>query len=269
MLSRAMPGVIVAAASISERYGSEAAAAATLLATLVLAVAAQRTLAGDSGRRLARALGADDLSPRADTRLRFLRRLIVAGIVVVGVALAAAQFTELNRVANTVLASSAIAAAIVGFAARQVLANAIAGLLLAVTQPLRIGDLVTFEEETGTVEELTLTSTWLRTSTDARIVIPNERLAAGILRNDSIRSATVAPEVSVWLAAEADEARALQLLSALDGGCEARVADVTEAGVRLAVTGPEVAPEQRPAREAALRAGALAALRLAGVPRAG
>jgi small-conductance mechanosensitive channel len=48
-----------------------------------------------------------------------------------------------------VLASSAIAAAVVGFASRQVLANAIAGMVLAVTQPLRIGDLVTFEGENG------------------------------------------------------------------------------------------------------------------------
>ncbi len=76
------------------------------------------------------------------------------------------------------------------------LANAIAGMVLAVTQPLRIGDLVTFEGETGTVEDVALTYTWLRTGSDARLIIPNERLAAGVLRNDSIRSPTVALEVS-------------------------------------------------------------------------
>ena len=131
-----------------------------------------------------------------DTRLRFLRRAVEAAIIVVGFALALAQFTSLDRLAATVLASSAIAAAVVGFASRQVLANAIAGMVLAVTQPLRIGDLVTFEGETGTVEDVSLTYTWLRTGSDARLIIPNERLAAGVLRNDSIRSATVALEVS-------------------------------------------------------------------------
>ena len=95
------------------------------------------------------------------------------------------------------------------------LANAIAGMVLAVTQPLRIGDLVTFEGETGTVEDVSLTYTWLRTGSDARLIIPNERLAAGVLRNDSIRSATVALEVSAWLAPDADETAALAAIEAV------------------------------------------------------
>ena len=53
-----------------------------------------------------------------DTRLRFLRRVVEAAIIVVGGALALAQFTSLDRLAATVLASSAIAAAVVGFASR-------------------------------------------------------------------------------------------------------------------------------------------------------
>ena len=59
-----------------------------------------------------------------------------------------------------------------GSPSRQVLANAIAGIVLAVTQPLRIGDLVTFEGETGHVEDVSLTYTWLRTGTDARLSSP-------------------------------------------------------------------------------------------------
>ena len=51
-----------------------------------------------------------------DTRLRFLRRALEAVIIVVGLALALAQFTSLDRLAATVLASSAIVAAVVGFA---------------------------------------------------------------------------------------------------------------------------------------------------------
>ena len=88
--------------------------------------------------------------------------------------------------------------------------------MLAITQPLRIGDLVTFEDQTGTVEDVRLTYTWLRMGNEARLVIPNERLAAGILRNDSIRSATVALEVTVWLAPDADETRRSSVLEALE-----------------------------------------------------
>jgi small-conductance mechanosensitive channel len=263
-----MPEAIVAAASFSERYGNDITAVLTLLVALALAAILHRAM-GARARRLAAAMAGGELSPVVDTRLRFLRRMAEAAVLVVGIALAVAQFTELDRLASTVLASSAIAAAVVGFAARQVLANAIAGIVLAVTQPLRIGDLVTFEEQTGTVEDISLTYTWLRMGTDARLIIPNERLAQGMLRNDSIRSDTVALEVSLWLAPDADEAQALRALAALDDAREVRVAEITAAGVRVSVAGPPVPPSQRLEREAGLRASALGVLRTAGIPRAG
>jgi small conductance mechanosensitive channel len=255
-----MATLIVAAESST---GRGVAAGLTLLVALALVVIVQRAMRGRAGR-LAEAIGATDLSPVVDTRLRFLRRAIQAAIIIVGLALALAQFTSLDRLAATVLASSAIAAAVVGFAARQVLANAIAGIVLAVTQPLRIGDLVTFEGETGTVEDVALTYTWLRTGSDARLIIPNERLAAGVLRNDSIRSPFVALEISAWLAPDANESAALAAIEALDDVRSARIADVTDTGIRIQVGGPPVAPAERIEREGVLRAQTLRALREAG-----
>jgi len=231
-----------------------------LLGALLLVVIVNRAMRGRA-QKLAEAFGG---SAVVDTRLRFIRRVIEAAIIVVGLALAIAQFTSLDRLASTVLASSAIAAAVVGFASRQMLANAIAGMVLAVTQPLRIGDLVTFEGETGTVEDVTLTYTWLRTGSDARVIVPNERLAAGILRNDSIRSPTIALEVSVWLAADADETAALAAVERLEETRSARIAESTDTGIRLQVAGPPVPPSERIQREGDLRAAALRALREAG-----
>jgi small conductance mechanosensitive channel len=255
-----MSALIVAADSSTDRYVT---AAVTLLIALVLVIVVQRAMRGRAGR-LAEAIGGPDLSPVVDTRLRFLRRFVQAAIIVVGLALAIAQFTSLDRLAATVLASSAIAAAVIGFAARQVLANAIAGVVLAITQPLRIGDLVTFEGDTGTVEDVSLTYTWLRTGSDARLIIPNERLAAGILRNDSIRSDTVALEISAWLAPDADESAALAAIANLDDARTVRIAEVTDTGIRIQVGGPPVAPSDRIAREGELRAATLRALREAG-----
>jgi small conductance mechanosensitive channel len=263
-----MAGPILAAGSFLDGEGDAIAAAITLLVALALVVAVHRAMRGRA-RRLVEAFGGEELRPVIDTRLRFLRRVVEAVIVVVGVAIAVAQVTELDRLAGAVLASSAIAAAVIGFAARQVLANAIAGVVLAITQPLRIGDLVTFEDHTGTVEDVTLTYTWLRTGSDARMIIPNERLAAGVLRNDSIRSATVALEVALWLSPDADEAAAVETLEALDDARTVRVDDATEQGVRLVVAGPAVAPSERLAREAELRAKGLRALREAGIARLG
>jgi small conductance mechanosensitive channel len=255
-----MATLIVAADSSTDRGIT---AAATLLVALLLVVVVQRLMRGRAGK-LAEAIGGSELSPAVDTRLAFLRRAVQAAILIVGLALAIAQFTSLDRLAATVLASSAIAAAVVGFASRQVLANAIAGMMLAITQPLRIGDLVTFEGETGTVEDVSLTYTWLRTGSDARLIIPNERLAAGVLRNDSIRSATVALEVSAWLAPDADESAALAAIEALEETRSARIAEVTDTGIRIQVAGPPVAPSERIRREGELRAHALRALREAG-----
>jgi small conductance mechanosensitive channel len=255
-----MTVLIVAADSSSGRL---IAAGLTLLAALALVAIVHRAMRGRV-HKLPHALGGAELSPMLDTRLRFLRRVVEAAIIVIGVALALAQFTSLDRLAATVLASSAIAAAVVGFASRQVLANAIAGMVLAVTQPLRIGDLVTFEGETGTVEDVSLTYTWLRTGSDARLIIPNERLASGVLRNDSIRSPTVALEVSVWLAPDADETAALAAVQEVEETRDARIAEVTDTGLRLQVAGPPVAPAERIAREGELRAEVLRALREAG-----
>jgi small conductance mechanosensitive channel len=263
-----MPVPIVAAESFTERYGNDITAVLTLLLAFAVAYVVDHALKGRAGR-LAAAVAGGELSPVVDTRLRFLRRVAGAIIILIGVALAIAQFTELDRLASTVLASSAIAAAVIGFAARQVLANAIAGLMIAITQPLRIGDLVTFEDQTGTVEDISLTYTWLQMGSGARLIIPNERLAAGVLRNDSIRTATVALEVTVWLAPDADEGQALEVLEALEDARTARIADVTETGVSVLVAGPPVATSERIEREAALRAEALRALRAAGIARAG
>jgi small-conductance mechanosensitive channel len=258
---------IVAAAadqSFMDKYDNLFSAIGTLIAGALIIFFFDRFLVRRATRLAVAVTGEQGLSRDTATRLRFLRRIIEAIIAIVVLAIALSEFDSLDRIGRTLLASSAITAAVVGFAARQSLANLVAGILLAIVQPIRIGDLVTFEGETGTVEDVGLTYTWLRTGADARLLIPNERLAGGIVRNDSIRSATVATEVSVWLAPDADEGRALEALRALEG-VRARIAEATHEGLRILVMGEPGPPSERLAREADLRASALAALRAAGV----
>jgi small-conductance mechanosensitive channel len=216
------------------------------------------------GDKLAAAVSRGEVTPVLDTRLRFFRRLVYAGILLVGIAVALSQFTGLSKLAASLLASGALVAAIVGFAARQVLANSVAGIMLAVTQPLRVGDWVTFEENYGVVEDVRLNFTILRTASDQRVIIPNERLAAGILRNDTLGSDVVGLDVSVWLPADADVRRALAVLEE-ETGNEATVAEVTAEGVRISVGGDPVPPPHRGPRQAELRAQCLARLRSEGL----
>jgi small conductance mechanosensitive channel len=259
---------IVAAATQNEtwlqRHDNLLTAIGVILLAVVAVVLVDRFLARRAATLALAMTGQRGLSRDAQTRLRFLRRAAEAVIIIVAIAIALSQFHSLDRVGRTILASSAITAAVIGFAARQTLANAVAGVMLAIVQPIRIGDLVTFEGDTGTVEDVGLTYTWLRTGVDARLLIPNERLAGGIVRNDSIRSPTVAIEASVWLAPDADEARALEALNGLEG-IRARIAEVTSDGLRVLVMGEPGPPSERLAREGELRAAALGALRQGGV----
>ena len=140
----------------------------------------------------------------------------------------------------------------------------VAGIMLAITQPLRVGDWVTFEENYGVVEDVRLNFTVLRTATDQRVVIPNERLAAGILRNDTLGADAIGLDISVWLAHGADTARALAALEE-ETGSEATIAEVTPEGVRIAVGGEPAPPPQKGPRQAELRARCLDRLRSEGL----
>jgi small conductance mechanosensitive channel len=205
-----------------------------------------------------------DLSPEVDTRLRFVQRLIGAAIIFIGLSIAMSQFARVDNLAEKLLASGAIVAAIVGFAARQTLANAVAGIMLVIAQPVRVGDMIEFEERYGEVEDITLSYTMIKTAGDQHFLIPNERFAGGILRNDTLGSPLVAFDVSVWIPAHADAGRAVEVLAAETGG-NASVAEITHEGVRLSIGGDPIPPRERAGREADLRARCLARLRAEGL----
>jgi small-conductance mechanosensitive channel len=232
-----------------------------MLVAFIIATIVDRVLRGRIVRSTIKRTG---ISREADTRLRFVRRIIYATILLIGVAVALSYFASIARLAASLLASGVIAAAVVGFAARQVLANFVAGIMLAVTQPLRVGDWVTFEGNYGVVEDVRLNFTILRSLSDQRIVIPNERLASGILRNDTLVVDVVSLDVSIWLPPAADVERALAALHD-ETGQEASVAEAVAWGTRLAVGGDPVPPPQKAAREAELRRQCLKRLRTDGL----
>jgi small-conductance mechanosensitive channel len=125
------------------------------------------------------------VSRSTKTRLRILRRLIFLIVLVVIAAIALSQFTDLKRLATGILASTAVIGLIVGFAAQHTLANMVAGVQLAVAQPIRIGDQITFEEINGRVTDITLSYTYLDPGDGSAVVIPNQTLVDGIVHNHS------------------------------------------------------------------------------------
>jgi small-conductance mechanosensitive channel len=215
-------------------------------------------------RTRAARIAAERSGPEGATRLRFVSRLLSAVVVLIGIAVALSGFTGISKLATSLLASGAIAAAVVGFAARQTLANFIAGIMLAITQPVRVGDWVTFEDNYGVVEDVSLNHTVLRTPSNQRIVIPNERLAGGVLKNDTLVAEVVALDVAVWIPPDADIERAIAALED-ETGQEVSVAEAVPWGTRLAVGSDPVSPPDRAPAEAALRRRCLKRLRQEGL----
>jgi small-conductance mechanosensitive channel len=250
------PATIVAA--ILEEGASWVSVVVPIAVAFLLATLLDRALS-HRGTDIATTVIRGDLSPEAGTRLRFIRRLAYAVIIMIGVAIALSRVNGVDRLAASLLASGAIAAAILGFAARQTLANFVAGVMLAITQPLRVGDWVFFEEQYGVVEDVRLTYTYLRTLPGQRVVIPNERLASGILRNDTLGD-LVGLDVHLWLPRDVDAVRAVEVLREATGQ-SVTIAETTVEGTRLAVGGEPCAPPERAPREADLRLECLRRLR--------
>ena len=119
-------------------------------------------------RLVDRSIARRQLTPEALTRYRIVRRSVTAAIIFIGLLSALLVIPQVRAVAGGLLASTAVLGIIVGFAAQRTLGNFIAGLLIAFTQPVRLGDVVAIEDVEGVVEEVGLIYTFVRTEAGDR-----------------------------------------------------------------------------------------------------
>jgi small-conductance mechanosensitive channel len=228
--------------------------AAVLLVTLVVA------------RLVDRRFSRRDLPPEVATRYQVLRRTVITLIVFVGVLSALLVIPQVRAVATGILASSAVVGIIIGFAAQRTIGNFIAGLLIAIAQPIRLGDYVETEGFTGVVEEIGLTYTFIRVDDNNRLVVPNEKIASDSILNSSIRSRKKLAHVTVQVPLDSDleAVRALLREAAQDERAEVEVEELADkARVGVSVWAPDEPSAER--LESELRLRAHARLREAGV----
>jgi small-conductance mechanosensitive channel len=198
-----------------------------------------------------------ELPPGAVTRYQVLRRSLMTAIVVVGILSALLVVPQVRAIAAGLLASSAIVGLVVGLAAQRPLANFVSGLVIAFTQPLRLGDLVTVDGVEGTVEEIGLTYTFIKTADNARLVIPNEKLASDTIRNSTIVSREKLAQVTVQVPLDRDLDAVVDLLRGETAGDPA--VDVLVTGLNGAATvsvrswAPDAASVERLESELRLR----------------
>jgi len=202
-------------------------------------------------RRIARR----QLAPEAITRYRILRRSVTVTIVFVGLLSALLVIPQVRAVAGGLLASSAVLGIVVGFASQRTLGNFVAGLLIAFSQPVRLGDDVVVEGTPGVVEEIGLTYTFVRTENGDRLVIPNEKLASDTIRNSTIRSREKVVEIIVQVPLDRDVGAVVDRLRGLREDADVFVSGLAgDATIVVRVRVEDEPAAERLERELRLRA---------------
>lgn len=130
-------------------------------------------------------------SRRFETQAQVLRRLTQSIVVVVGAVAIIGTFEAARQAMTTVLASAGVISVIFGLAAQQTLGNVFAGLQLAFTDAIRVGDVVVAGEknETGSVEEITLSYVVVRIWDERRLIIPSRYFTQTPFENWTRRAA--------------------------------------------------------------------------------
>jgi len=115
---------------------------------------------------------ADFHKRKLNTQLKIIKSIASGIILVICIALIFLSFASLKSIGSTILTSAGIIGIIVGFAAQKTLNLLFAGIQIAISQPIKIGDVLIVEGEWGTVEEITLTYVVLKIWDLRRLIIP-------------------------------------------------------------------------------------------------
>ena len=136
---------------------------------------------------------------RIHTQTRVLVRTAQVLVVIVGVAAVLMTFPGVRQIGASLLASAGVAGIVIGFAARPVLENLIAGLQIALTQPIRIDDVLIVDGEFGRVEEIGGANVVLRLWDDRRLVVPLNWFIQNPVENWTRTSAQLLGTVYWWV----------------------------------------------------------------------
>jgi small-conductance mechanosensitive channel len=109
---------------------------------------------------------------RIYTQVSVIRKVIVTAVVIIATGSILMLFDPVRQFGTSILASAGIAGVVIGFAAQKTLGNVLAGIQIALTQPLLIDDIVVVEGEFGQIEEITLTYVTVRTWDLRRMILP-------------------------------------------------------------------------------------------------
>lgn len=187
---------------------------------------------------------ADNLQARRiQTQTKVLARASTVLIVMIGSGLAMMTLPLLRQIGTSLLASAGVAGLVIGFAARPVLTNLLAGIQLALTQPIRLEDVVIVEKEWGQIEEITGTYVVVRIWDQRRMVVPLQWFIENPFQNWTRSSSEILGTVLLWMdyrlpldAIRKEAERLCQLAPEWDQRvCVTQVVDASERAMQVRV----------------------------------
>ncbi len=150
-------------------------------------------------KRYALTLADNYFARRMLTQVAVLRRVLVVVIVVLTVALMLMTFEPVRHFGETVVASAGLAGIVAGLAAKSTISGLVAGIQVAITQPIRLDDVVIVEGEWGRIEEITTTFVVVRIWDQRRLIVPLTYFIEKPFQNWTRRSSDIMGTVFLYV----------------------------------------------------------------------
>lgn len=138
-----------------------------------------------------------DFARRRQTQVMLLRRVAAALIIMFAIGAVLLTFDDARTLGTSLIASAGVIGLVVGIAAQTALGNLMAGIQIAVAEPIKMGDVVVVEGEWGTIEEITLTYVVIRIWDRRRLVLPTAYFISTPITNWS-RGGTAVTGTVFW-----------------------------------------------------------------------
>lgn len=146
------------------------------------------------------------------TSFVFARKIISAIIYIVGISFALVQIPALKTVGHSLLAGAGILSLVAGLASQQALSNIMSGFLIVLFKPFKINDRITFNNYTGTVEEINLRQVVLRDLENNRVIVPNSVISSQVIVNTNLNDTKVVKGVQIGIGYSSDIGKALKIM---------------------------------------------------------
>lgn len=141
----------------------------------------------------------DNLTARkVFTQFRILENIVVFLIVIIALSLILMSFDSIRKIGVSLIASAGVAGIIIGFAAQSVIGTILAGIQIALTQPIRLDDVVIVENEWGRIEEINLTYVVVAIWDKRRLVLPTTYFIETPFQNWTRTSAEILGSVFIY-----------------------------------------------------------------------